>query len=108
MSPPDPSKRLAYLEQLAATGKADSFARYALALEYRNAGRTADALSAFEALRAVDDGYVPMYLMAGQMLIEAGHRAEARVWLEAGLVVARAKGDGHALGEIEGLLGQLA
>jgi hypothetical protein len=48
-----------------------------------------------------------MYLMCGQMLVEAGRRDEARTWLEAGLAAARAKGDTHAYGEIEGVLAQL-
>lgn len=101
------SKRLAYLEQLVASGKADSFARYALALEYKGAGRVDDALAAFEALRASDPSYVAQYLMSGTMLADAGRRDEARAWLEAGLAAARAKGDAHAASELEGALSSL-
>jgi hypothetical protein len=101
------SKRLAMLEQLVAKGAADSFARYALALEYSGLGRVDDALGAFAALREADAGYVPMYLMCGTMLAKAGRGAEAREWLTEGTAVARAKGDDHALGEIEGALATL-
>ncbi len=101
------AKRLAMLEAMVGAGRADSFTRYALALEYKLAGRVDDATRAFEALRDVDAGYVPMYLMAGQMLVEAGRAEAARVWLEQGIGVARGKGDGKALGELEQVLGEL-
>jgi hypothetical protein len=48
-----------------------------------------------------------MYLMCGQMLSDAG-KSDARAWLEAGVTVARAKRDTHALGEIEAALDALA
>lgn len=100
----DPAKRLAMLEKMTRGGSKDPFHWYALALEYRGAGRTDDALSTFEALRALDAGYVPAFLMCGQMLAEAGRPDEARTWLEAGALAAREKGDQKALGEIEELL----
>jgi tetratricopeptide (TPR) repeat protein len=104
---PAVSKRLAMLEKLAAAGQADAFARYALGMEYRSAGRPDDALNAFAELRRLDPTYVPVYLMAGQVLSEAGKRPEAAEWLRAGVEAARAKGDAHALGELEGLLDQV-
>jgi predicted Zn-dependent protease len=94
------------LESLVAAGKADAFARYALGMEYRSAGRPDDALRAFADLRQADPTYVPVYLMAGQVLVEAARRPEAVEWLRAGVEAARAKGDAHALGEIEALLEQ--
>lgn len=98
------SKRLAYLEQVTQSGKADAFAWYALALEYKGLGRADDALATFRALRERDSAYVPMYLMCGTMLLDAGKADEAREWLEAGVVEARAKGDSHALSELQGAL----
>jgi tetratricopeptide (TPR) repeat protein len=100
-------KRLAFLENLTSTGKADSFAWYALALEYKGRQRGEDALRTFEALRASDPGYVPTYLMCGTMLTESGRTAEAKTWLEQGLSAAKAKGDGHALSELQGALASL-
>lgn len=94
-------KRLAYLEQTVASGSADSFARYALALEYAGRERVTDAVATFEALRAVDPDYVPMYLMCGTTLAKMGLKDDARVWLEQGVIVAKKKGDTHALSEIE-------
>lgn len=95
------SKRLAVLEKLTSSSSADSFAWYALAMEYRKEGRAEDALAAFRTLRERDAGYLPMYLMAGQLLVETARHDEARAWLEAGIELARAKGDSKTLGELE-------
>ena len=95
------NKRLDMLEKLTSSGKADSFAWYGLAMEYRKEKRVDDALATFEKLRAADGEYVPMYLMAGQMLSESDRSAEAISWLEQGIQKARAKGDSKALGELE-------
>jgi predicted Zn-dependent protease len=98
------NKRLAFLEQAVGSGTADSFAHYALALEYRNEKRYDDAERTFQALRDKDPGYLPAYLMAGQTLLEAGRTAEARTWLTAGIELARSKGDQKTLGELESAL----
>ncbi len=98
------SKRLAYLETLIAKGQADSFARYAYALELKGAGRLDDALAAFEALREHDAAYVPMYLMCGQMLIDAGRAGAAVGWIEQGIAKATAAGDSKAIGELKDAL----
>jgi hypothetical protein len=97
-------KRLAMLEKMTASGTADSFAWYALALEYAGRERIDDSLGAYQKLRDKDPGYVPMYLMCGTMLLKAARVAEGRAWLTDGIAVARAKGDTHALGEIESAL----
>ena len=101
------SKRLEVLLKMTASPSADSFAWYALGMEYRGLGRVDDALATFEKLRTQDASYVPMYLMCGTMLVEAGRRDEARGWLESGLGVAREKRDTHAAGELEGALATL-
>lgn len=98
------NKRLAFLEQLTQAGNADSFAWYGLALEYRKEQRFDDALGAFRSLRDKDPGYLALYLMAGQTLVEAGRGADAKEWLEAGIALARERGDGKALGELESAL----
>jgi len=97
------SKRLAYLEKITGEGSVDPFAWYGLALEYKTLGRVDDALRAFETLRKTTPDYVPMYLMCGQMLADAG-REGAEAWLEAGIAMAGVKRDTHALGELEAAL----
>jgi tetratricopeptide (TPR) repeat protein len=98
------NKRLAFLEQHIASGAADSFAFYGLGMEYRKEGRIDDAIGTFTQLKEKDPDYLPLYLMAGQTLIDAGRGAEARSWLEAGIAVATRKGDGKTLGELESAL----
>ena len=95
------NKRLEMLKKMTSSGAADAFAFYALALEYRKEGQIDDALATFSTLKGRDANYLPMYLMAGQMLVEAERNAEARTWLEAGLELARAKGDSKTAGELE-------
>jgi lipopolysaccharide biosynthesis regulator YciM len=95
------NKRLAMLEKVTATAAADSFAFYCLGMEYRKEGRVDEAVGAFETLRARDANYLPMYLMAGQMLREAGRLADAASWLTQGIELATKKNDSKALGELE-------
>jgi predicted Zn-dependent protease len=102
------NKRLAFLEQTTRAGSADTFAWYALALEYRKEQRLDDAVAAFESLREKDPGYLPMYLMAGQTLAEAKRPDDAGTWLRAGIELARERGDGKTLSELENALAELA
>jgi tetratricopeptide (TPR) repeat protein len=104
---PAENKRLLLLERMVESGQADSFARYGLGMEYKKLGRIDDAVAAFVALREKDPAYVPQYLMAGQMLAEAGRTDEAKSWLEQGIAQARSSGNSHALSELEGALGTL-
>ncbi|MDB4942221.1 MAG: hypothetical protein JWP97_1755 [Labilithrix sp.] len=100
-------KRLAFLEKITAAGSDDPMAWYGLAMEYRKLERWEDSLRTFVALRDRKPDYVAMYLMCGQMLAEAGRKAEARTWMDDGIAQARAKGDSHALGELESALATL-
>ena len=97
------SKRLVAFEKMTAGGKGDTLTWYGLAMEYRSLGLQADAEQAFTTLRERDPAYVPMYYQAAAMLLEAGRKADARVWIDQGIERARQKGDGHALGELEQL-----
>jgi len=95
------------VEQLEAMVKqfpGQPFPRYGLALELRKLGRTGDALAAFAALLADHPSYVPQYQMYARTLMDAGRAGEAKTVLEAGIAVAGKAGDGHAKGEMEGLL----
>ena len=98
------NKRLAMLESLTSGGKADAFAWYGLGMEYRREGRRDDAVRTFERLRSQQPNYLPMYLMAAQTLLEASRSDDAREWLTAGIQLAQAQGNSHALGELESAL----
>jgi hypothetical protein len=107
MTSPAPNKRLLMLEKMLAAGQADSFARYALGMEYRKERRFDDAVRVFGELRAADAEYLPQYLMAGQTLIEAGRTGDAREWLESGIALARRQGNMKTLGELESALSEI-
>jgi hypothetical protein len=48
-----------------------------------------------------------LYLMAGQTLVEAGRPADSKEWFEAGMTLARERGDGKTLGELESALADI-
>lgn len=85
----------------------DPFPRYALALEFKNAGRLGEAWATFEALMSAVPDYVPAYLHAGSTLCALGRASEAREVLARGVAAAIRKGDAHARGELEGALAAL-
>jgi predicted Zn-dependent protease len=101
------SKRLAFFQKMTSEGSADPMAHYGLAMEYRALGRHEESLAAFATLRKSSPGYVPMYLMCGQMLEQMGRPADAKEWYEAGLAAAQAAKNSHAAGELEAAIGAL-
>ena len=101
------NKRLSYFEKVTQEGNTEPMALYGLAMEYRSLGRHADALTAFTKLRAVHPGYVPAYLMCGQMLEQMTRPDDARSWYQAGIAAAHEKRDAHAAGELEAALAAL-
>lgn len=94
------SKRLVFLEKMTRDGSLDPLAWYGLALEYAGLGRLDDSLAAFQKLRELHPDYVPQYLMCGTMLAKSGRLDGAREWLTEGAEQAKAKGDAHALSEL--------
>ena len=100
-------ERLEMLEKVTASGEADAFAWYALALEYAGLQRVDEALRTYTTLRIKQADYVPMYLMCGTMLLGADRPTEGREWLESGMLQARNTGNDHALRELEEALNQV-
>jgi tetratricopeptide (TPR) repeat protein len=99
--------RIEQLEKIAAKSK-KPLPWYGLAMEYRSAGDVDRALATFARVHELDARYVPAYFMCGQLLAEQGRDDEARAELTRGVAVAREVGDGHAIGEMQGLLDTLA
>jgi len=85
----------------------DPFPRYALALEYKNAGRLDEARATFDALMSVHPDYTAAYLHAGNTLLALGLRDDARAVYQRGVEVCVRRGDAHARGELEGALASL-
>jgi Flp pilus assembly protein TadD len=99
-----PSTRLEILKSMVEQNPTDSFARYGLAMEYRNTGDGEAAVAEFRTLMAANPDYAPAYFHGGQTLERLGRIAEARqVYLQGILVTTRA-GDQHARSEMQGAL----
>jgi hypothetical protein len=98
--------RLPLLRTMAAARPGDPFPRYGLAMELCKRGDD-EAVVVFESLLADHPGYVPSYLMFGNLLVKRGERARAAAVLDRGIAAARAAGDEHALGELSSARAEL-
>lgn len=100
-------RRLA-LERSLAEDPADTFLRYGLALQCLREGDTEEGRARLVALIADHpDDQVAAYQQLGQSFLESGEAEQAGTTLRQGIERARARGDWHAAGEMEGLLTQL-
>ena len=95
------------LEEFVAQEPNDAFSRYGLALECMNSGDAAAADGHFSALLERNPGYVPAYLMYGQLLARESRKEEARRILSKGIAAATKAGNQHARSEMEALLNDL-
>lgn len=85
----------------------DTFARYALALDYAGAGEPEAALAEFKRIIENDSDYAAAYQQAGQLLVSVGRSDEARIYFERGIAAAQRKGNQHAASEMQGMLEEL-
>lgn len=99
--------RLELLQKMVEKGSTDPFVHYGLAMEYRSLGQIEEAGRAFAEMEARFPDYLPQYLMAAQLHEKQGRKDEARRAAEAGLALARRKGDSKTEAEIEGFIGDL-
>jgi tetratricopeptide (TPR) repeat protein len=102
-----PDTRLDILKSMVEQNPTDTFARYGLAMEYRNTGLLEAALAEFRALMAVNPDYAPAYFHGGQTLERLGRIDEAREIYLQGVEVTTRSGDQHAKGEMQGALDML-
>lgn len=98
------STRLEALKSMVAQQPNDSFLRYGLAMEYRNAGELEAAMGEFRALFGINPDYSAAYFHGGQTLEKLGRPDEAREVYLTGLEVTNRKGDLHTRDEIQGAL----
>src|ERR1035438_721807 len=99
-----PSTRLEILKSMVEQNPTDSFARYGLAMEYRNTGDGEAAVAEFRTLMAANPDYAPAYFHGGQTLERLGRIAEARQVYLQGIAVTTRAGDQHARSEMQGAL----
>ena len=102
------SPRRLRLEESLAADPTDPFSRYGLALQCLREGDTAEGRQRLQALVADHpDDQVAAYQQLGQSYAETGEVELARRWFVEGISKARARGDSHAAGEMEGFLAEL-
>lgn len=102
------SNRLEILKSMVEQNPTDSFARYGLAIEYRNSGDLVSAMAEFRALMAHNPDYSPAYFHGGQTLERLGKLEEAREIYLQGVAVTTRTGDQHAKSEMQGALDLLS
>ena len=95
------STRLDILKGMVAQSPTDSFLRYGLAMELRNANNLEAALAEFHALLAVNPDYSAAYFHGGQTLERLARLDEARAMYREGIAAATRKGDLHTRGEMQ-------
>lgn len=98
------STRLEALKSMVEQNPNDSFLRYGLAMEYKNAGDLEAALREFRGLMAVNPDYSAAYFHSGQALEKLGKLDEARATYQTGIEVTTRKGDLHTRSEIQAAL----
>jgi tetratricopeptide (TPR) repeat protein len=99
--------RITMLTDVLTQNPNDTFARYGLAMEYSNSGKTEEALQEFEKLLATNPDYAAGYFMAAQTLTRVDRTEEARKMLKDGIAAAQRTGNSHALSEMQGMLAEL-
>lgn len=98
--------RMAQIEAMLADDPGDAFLRYGLAMEHASAGDDAECANILRDLiaRTAARPYIPAFLMCAQALVRLDRTDEACAVLRTGIDAARASGDTHAMGEMQGLL----
>jgi len=101
------SERLEKLKSLVAENPTQSFLRYGLAMEYRNAGDLETAVREFREVIAANPDYVAAYFHGGQTLERLGELEQARTLYQDGIEASRRTGDAHTRSELETALSML-
>jgi len=96
-----PEKRIEAFRRMLEARPDEPFARYSLAMALRGAGRGEEAVGEFRELVRRSPGYVPTYLMLGQLLETLGRGEEGARAYQDGIAAARQAGNDHARGELE-------
>lgn len=101
------NERLAQLQTILTQDAGNTFARYALGMEYSSAGQTDDAVREFRTLLDLDPNYANAFFMGAQALHAAGRAEEAASWLRDGIACAARTGNRHAQSEMQSLLDEI-
>ena len=94
------SQRLEYLNTLLDEDPDDSFVKYAIAKEYEKLDDLNTSIEKFVALRKDDPDYVGLYYHLAHIYTEIAETDKALEVYDAGIEVAKAQNDLHALSEL--------
>lgn len=94
------SERLTKLLTMEQANPDDAFIKFAIALEYVNAGKDELALPYFELLAGKHPHYQPLYYHLGKLYERTGALNEARKIYTAGFKIAQSSGDLKTAGEL--------
>ena len=94
------NERVQFLRDSINVNPDDTFARYALAVEFARDGQSEAAWEHFRHLLEHHPDYAPTYYQAGNLLTSQGRTEEARKVLTQGVEVTRRLGQKHAEGEL--------
>ena len=95
-----PEQRVAAFRKMVEQRPQEPFARYSLALAHRSLGQHDEAARQLEQLALTAPGYVPTYLMLGQVLEALGRPEEAASAYRRGTEAATQANDEHARSEL--------
>ncbi len=88
--------RIEQLKKMHEAEPGDTFATYALAMEYAKAGRPEDALHWIDRTLAIDPDYAYAYFQKAKFLLSAGSPEPAKQALEQAIAAAERSGDDKA------------
>ena len=101
------NNRLIQLRAILEKEPDDSFALYALGLEYVSTDDFGKAREIFEELIKKDDSYLGTYYQLGKVYERLGENSLAREIYEKGILLSAALNDNHTRGELEQALDEL-
>ena len=99
--------RVEQLKAILAQDANNPLTRYALAMEYSNAGDVDAAVAEFKLLLGKNPDYANAYFMAAQSLAGVQRNSEAAQMLRDGIAAAQRSGNHHAQSEMQLMLDDL-
>lgn len=100
-------ERIQSLKKVLETDPNDTFARYAIGLEYLSANELNDAKNIFDEVIALDPNYAAVYYQLGKTYELMGDESSAKKIYEKGIYVAASQSDDHTKSELEQALNDL-
>ncbi|MCI0449233.1 MAG: tetratricopeptide repeat protein [Chlorobi bacterium] len=101
------NSRIDSLRKMLEADPQDSFARYALGLEYMSQNLLEQAKDTFEELRTMDPNYRATYYQLGKTYEMLGDEQSAKKIYEKGIYVSASQNDFHTKSELEQALNEL-